>query len=75
MKQVVFPQKKVTSFLKSHFVTLMLDVQSDKLPKGFSSIGVPTFFVLDKNGKKLGMILGGMSADKFIERFTMDKKK
>ena len=68
MKQVVFPQKKVTSFLKSHFVLAMLDIMDDKTPSEYGYIGVPTFYIISPDGKKLGRILGGMSADNFIKK-------
>ena len=68
MKQVVFPQKKVISFLSSHFVPVVLDIQTDKLPKGFGYIGVPTFYIISSKGKKIGMILGGSSAERFIAK-------
>ena len=72
MKQVVFPQKKVTSFLSSHFIPVVLDIQSDKLPKDFGYIGVPTFYIISQNGKKIGMVLGGSGAKRFVEKL---KKK
>ncbi len=75
MKQVVFPQKKVTNFLSSHFVPLVLDIEDSVLPKGFSYIGVPTFFIVNKNGKKINTILGGNDAKRFIEVLTKKLKK
>jgi len=66
MKQVVFPQKKVTAFLSSHFVFVALDISDDILPKGFGYIGVPTFYIISEQGKKIGMFLGGMSAKRFL---------
>jgi len=68
MKQVVFPQKKVISFLSSHFVPVVLDIEDDILPKGFGYIGVPTFYIISENGKKMGMMLGGMNAKRFVEK-------
>ena len=69
IKQVVFPQKKVISYLKSNFVLAMLDIKKDKLPKEYKFIGIPTFFVIGEDGKKLGTLVGGMSADKFLASF------
>jgi thioredoxin-related protein len=68
MKQVVFPQKKVATFLSSHFVPVVLDIEDDALPEGFGYIGVPTFYIISEKGKKLGMMLGGASADRFIKK-------
>ncbi len=75
MKQVVFPQKKVVSMLKKNFVPIVLDVKDDVLPKGFDFIGVPTFYVIDENGKKIGVVLGGMSEEKFLKTFDISKGK
>ncbi len=74
MKQVVFPQKKVANFLSSHFVPLSLDIDN-KLPKGFSYIGVPTFFIVSKDGKKLNMIIGGNDAKRFLKILIKKLKK
>ena len=68
MKQVVFPQKKVISFLSSHFVPVVLDIEDDTLPEGFGYIGVPTFYIISENGKKIGMMLGGADAKRFVEK-------
>ncbi len=75
MKQVVFPQKKVASFLSSHFITVALDIQSDKLPKDFGYIGIPTFYIISQKGKKIGILLGGSSAKRFIEKLKKKMKK
>ncbi len=75
MKQVVFPQKKVADFLSSHFVLLMLDIEDNVLPKGFGYIGVPTFFIISENGKKIGIVLGGNDAKRFIKVLKTKLKK
>ena len=69
MKQVVFTQKKVTSYLESNFVLVMLDIKKDKLPKEYSFVGIPTYIVIGEDGKKLGTLVGSMSADKFLNSF------
>ncbi len=73
MKQVVFTQKRVKTFLKQNFVTAMLDIKRDKLPKELKYIGIPTFFIISKDGRELGKLIGGMSADKFLNAFKKDK--
>ena len=67
MKQAVFPQKKVSTFLNKHFVLIMLNA-NDKLPNGYNFMGTPTFYVINESGKKMGMILGGSNADNFIKK-------
>ena len=68
MKDVVFKEKKVTDFIQKHFVVLTLDIQKDKLPKGFEYVGIPTFFFIDKNAKQRDKIIGGDKASKFLTK-------
>lgn len=69
MKQDVFTQKKVSSFLSKNFTTVILDIDNDMLPEGFGYYAVPTFYVVDSKGKKLNKVVGGAGADAFIEYF------
>ena len=66
MKDVVFKDQKVADYIQKHFIVLTLDIQKDKLPKGFEYIGIPTFFFLDKNAKEKHRIIGGDKASKFL---------
>jgi len=66
MKDVVFKDKKIAHYTQKHFVVLTLDIQKDKLPKGFEYIGIPTFFFINKNAKLEDKIIGGDSADRFL---------
>ncbi len=68
MKEVVFKDKKVVNYINSHFVVLGLDIQKDKLPKGFNFMGIPTFFFINKDAKQIGKIEGGDKADKFLKK-------
>lgn len=68
MKDVVFKDKKVVDYIQQHYIVLTLDIQKDKLPEGFDYIGIPTFFLIDKNGKQRHKIIGGDKAEKFLKR-------
>ena len=68
MKNIVFKNKKVEAYIQKHFIVLTLDIQKDKLPKGFNYIGIPTFFLIDKNAKQIDKIIGGDRADRFLEK-------
>lgn len=73
MKDVVFKNKKVVTYIQKHFVVLTLDIQKDKLPKGFSYIGIPTFFLIDKNAKLKHKIIGGDKAERFLKELKAIK--
>ena len=75
MKQDVFTQKKVSSFLFKHFTPVVLDIDSDMLPEGFSYCAVPTFYVVDEKGKLIERVVGGADADQFLEYFGKVLKK
>ena len=68
MKDVVFKNKELSAYMKKHFTVLALDIQKDKLPEGFNYIGIPTFFIVDKNGKEKNKIEGGDKAEKFLRK-------
>ncbi len=68
MKQVVFPQKKVMNFLSRNFIPVDLEISHDTLPKGFKFIGIPTFFIVNQNGKQIGMLIGGMRSNIFLNK-------
>ncbi len=74
MKQDVFTQKKVASFLSKHFIPVMLDIDNDMLPEGFSFFAVPTFYVVSEDGKLINRVVGGANAKQFIEYLKLYKK-
>jgi len=73
MKDVVFKNKKVSDYIQKHFIVLTLDIQKDKLPKGFNYIGIPTFFFIDKSAKQKHKIIGGDRADRFLKKLKAIK--
>ncbi len=68
MKDVVFNDKAVSSYMQKHYVVLTLDIQKDKLPDGFEYPGIPVFFFLDNNAKEKNRIVGGSKAKTFLQK-------
>jgi len=68
MKDVAFNEPKLNSYLQNNFVLLSLNIDKDELPKGFDYVGIPTFFILDSNEKRVGKLVGGDKSQKFLER-------
>ena len=75
MKQDVFTQKKVASYLSENFVFVILDIDNDMLPEGFSYYAVPTFFVVDEKGKQLDRVVGGATASQLLDYLQKYSKK
>ena len=73
MKDVVFKDKKVKSYLQKNFIILSLDIQKDKLPTGYKYIGIPTFFFLRDDATLIKTIEGGSKADKFLTKLKAVK--
>ena len=73
MKEVVFKNKKVSTYMEERFIILSLDIQKDNLPKGFKYPGIPVFFFLDKNAKEKNKIIGGSKADIFLQKLKAIK--
>ncbi len=68
MKDVVFKDKAVSSYMQKHYVVLTLDIQKDKLPDGFEYPGIPVFFLLGNNAKEKHRIVGGSKAKTFLQK-------
>ncbi len=68
MKEVIFKDPKLSEYMYSHYELVALDISKDKLPKGFSYKGVPTFFIISPKGKLEGKIEGASSASVFLEK-------
>ena len=73
MKEIVFKNKEVSSYLEKHFVILSLDIQKNILPDGFDYPGIPVFFFLDENSKEKDKIIGGSKANIFLQKLKAIK--
>ena len=67
MKDVVFHDKKVSAYIQNHYIVLVLDIQKDKLPSGFSYEGIPTFFFFNAEEKEKKKLVGGSKATSFLK--------
>lgn len=68
MKEVVFQDSAVQSYLREHFIVLALDTQKDTLPQGFDYDGIPTFFFFTPGQKAVQKIIGGSKAPDFLNQ-------
>ena len=75
MKQKVFKENRVKSFLNQHFVILEKNVQKDDLPSGFEYFGIPTMFFIDRNGTSIGKIIGSSRAEPFLQQLKQILKE
>lgn len=66
MKQKVFKDKQVKSFMDDNFVLLEKDINKDDLPKDFEYFGIPTMFFIDKQGNQVDKFVGSARAQKFL---------
>ena len=67
MKEKVFHDKGVESYLNRHFVVIEKNVHRSKLPEGFDYFGIPTMFFIDKAGNKKETIVGSKRAQPFLK--------
>lgn len=67
MKQKVFHEKTVESFLNRHFVVMEKNVHRNQLPDGYDYFGIPTMFFIDKAGVKKETLVGSKRPKPFLE--------
>ena len=53
MERRTFKQKKVRTFIHKHFVPLILNRDTDTIPKAFQTPRTPTIFFIDPNQERL----------------------
>ena len=75
MKKKVFTNSEVEKKLSSEFIVVELDIHTDKIPAKFEFIGTPTFYMVNKNGKKLDFFYGGLKVKSFLKRLQEVSKK
>lgn len=75
MDEVTFENDDVVSFVEVSFIPLKLTLDEAK-QVGLKAYGTPTFYFLDKNGKKLTRALVGAAMPKvFLEKIKEIKAK
>jgi len=53
MANTTFKNNKIVEKINQYFAPVLFYMDSDKVPREFASRGTPTFFFVDKNGKRL----------------------
>ncbi len=72
MANTTFKNDAIVEKINKNFAPVLLYQDSDTIPAEFASRGTPTFFFVDKNGKKLSPpIFGAWGANDFS--FFLDK--
>lgn len=71
MLRDVFPQKNVGDFMNTNFVAIKVNAEKDEgveIAKKYKITAYPTFVILDANEKEVGRVVGGNSAEGFINK-------
>jgi thioredoxin-related protein len=66
MKQKVFHDKTIESYMSRNFVVIEKNVHKSKLPDGFDYFGIPTMFFIDKAGNKKETLIGSKRPQPFL---------
>jgi thioredoxin-related protein len=66
MKQKVFHDKAVETYMNRNFVVIEKNVHKSKLPDGYDFFGIPTMFFIDKAGNKKETIVGSKRSQPFL---------
>jgi thioredoxin-related protein len=66
MKQKVFHDKGIVTYMSQNFVVIEKNVHRSKLPDGFDYFGIPTMFFIDKAGNKKETIIGSKRPEPFL---------
>ncbi len=74
MDEVAFEDQKLSEFVENFFIPVKIDMDKAKI-LGLKAFGTPTFYFLDKNGKKIGrQLVGAATAKVFLEKLKEYKK-
>jgi thioredoxin-related protein len=66
MKQKVFQDINVKSFMEKYFVVLEKNIDTDELPDGFQYFGIPTMFFINNKGEQVEKFIGSSRAEPFL---------
>jgi len=66
MKQKVFHDKAIETYMNRNFVVIEKNVHRSKLPDGFDYFGIPTMFFIDRAGNKKETIIGSKRPQPFL---------
>lgn len=66
MKQKVFHDKAIETYMNRNFVVIEKNIHKSKLPDGYDYFGIPTMFFIDKAGNKKETIIGSKRPQPFL---------
>jgi thioredoxin-related protein len=66
MKQKVFHDKAIESYLNRNFVVIEKNIHKSNLPDGYDYFGIPTMFFIDKAGNKKETLIGSKRPQPFL---------
>ncbi len=74
MDEVAFEDEKLVEFVENFYIPVKINLQkANKI--GLKAFGTPTFYFLDKNGKKIGrQLVGAGTAKAFLQKLKEYKK-
>ena len=75
MKQKVFQDINVKSFMEKHFVVLEKNIDTDELPDGFKYFGIPTMFFINNKGEQVEKFIGSSRAEPFLNNLKKIMKE
>lgn len=75
MEDVVFKDDKVSAYMDANFVNIALEFRETEVPVKYPRIGVPTFYITDKDGNIIGRQIGGTRSDRFLQFLEKAKSK
>lgn len=69
MAQTTLKSPRIVDKINRYFAPVLYYLDSDEIPKEFSARGTPTFFFVDKNGKRLSPPIFGAWNSKDFDFF------
>ncbi len=75
MKEVVFTQDDTSKFMSENFVNVALDFKETEIPRKYPRIGVPTFYITDKDGNIIAQQIGATRGNRFLKILEKAKAK
>jgi thioredoxin-related protein len=71
MKKQVLPQEAIANTIRDQFVGVYVDIDNRAADaQSYGITGVPTFIIMDKDGKEIARTSGGMPASEFQQFLT-----
>jgi thioredoxin-related protein len=75
MEREVLGEKEIVEAIKKDFLSVIIDVEKEKLPKGLEKGLTPTFAFFNKEGEMFSVIPGAWNREDFLALLKYIKKK